>query len=433
MISAGRVDDLAVMLVLLALAALFAVLVRTRPQIGLVAYIASIGLVPIWIGVQVGMFVGAATAVGIGVLVALLPGSRIRWTVWDGVLGFALAVVVVSWVGGYASLGDAYATTTGWLVPYLVGRVLVARLGSRAVAVCITLVFLVVAVLVVVEVVTGDNLFVRLAMGNPLYTQWSGIRMRGGLPRAEGAFGHAIPLGASLALVVPFVWSSRLPAWLRTITFVLIGVAAVVTYSRIGMLSTALALVLCVVGLGAWATRAFRAWAAVALVVGAALTTPTAMAVFAEAGDEASGSAEYRADLWSLLPSVGVLGRSTAAYSDASGTGGWGSFRSIDNAVLMTALSYGGFVAGLLVLLGVAALVGFVRGPRTPGLTAVVAILPSLTSVAFITQFSTFFWFVAGVAVAQTAAAGGADPPVEGDVEPARGVADHPRAVGVAP
>ena len=433
MISAGRVDDLAVMLVLLALAALFAVLVRTRPQLGLVAYVASIGLVPIWIGVQVGMFVGAATAVGIGVLVALLPGSRIRWTVWDGVLGFALAVVVVSWVGGYAGLGDAYATTTGWLVPYLVGRVLVARLGSRAVAVCITLVFLVVAALVVVEVVTGDNLFVRLAMGNPLYAQWSGIRMRGGLPRAEGAFGHAIPLGASLALVVPFVWSSRLPAWLRTITFVLVGVAAVVTYSRIGMLSTALALVLCVVGLGAWATRAFRAWTAVALVVGAALATPTAMAVFAEAGDEAAGSAAYRADLWSLLPSVGVLGRSTAAYSDASGTGGWGSFQSIDNAVLMTALSYGGFVAGLLVLLGVAALVGFVRGPRTPGLTAVVAILPSLTSVAFITQFSTFFWFVAGVAVAQTAAAGGADAPVEGDADPGRVAADGPRAVAVAP
>jgi len=431
--SAGRVDDLAVMLVLLALAVLFAVLVRSRPRLGLVAYIASIGLVPVWIGVQVGMFVGAATAVGIAVLVALLPGSRIRWTVWDGVLGFALGVVLVSWVGGYAAVGDAYATATGWLVPYLVGRVLIARLGSRAVAVCIALVFLVVAVLVVVEAATGENVFVRLAMGNPMYAQWSGIRMRGGLPRAEGAFGHAIPLGASLALAVPFIWSSRLPAWLRAVTFALVGVAAVVTYSRIGMLSTAFALVLCVVALGAWATRRFRAWTAIALVVGAALATPTAVAVFTEAGDEASGSAEYRGDLWSLLPSVGVLGRSAAAQVDASGTGGWGTFRSIDNAVLMTALSYGGFVACLLLVLGVAALVGFVRGPRTPGLVAVVAILPSLTSVAFITQFSTFFWFVAGVAVAQTAAAGTAGAPVEERGDPPRAIVDPPRAVEIAP
>ena len=417
MMSAGRADDLAVMLVLLALAAAAVVLVRTHPRFGLVAYISSIGLVPVWIGVQVGMFVGAATAVGLVVLVALLPGSRLRWTVWDGLLGMALLAVVLSWFVGLATFRDAYAVTTAWLVPYLVGRVLVARVGSRALAVCISLVFLVVAVLVVVEVATGQNLFVRLAMINPVYVQWSGIRMRGGMPRAEGAFGHGIPLGACLALAVPFVWASRLPSWLRAVTLVLVGVAAMATYSRIGMLSTVVAVLLCVVALGAWASRRFRVGTVVTLAVGAALAAPTALAVFAEAGDEASGSAEYRGELWSLLPEVEVLGRSAAGSADATGSGGWGAFQSIDNAVLLTALSHGALVAGLLVLLGVAAVVGFLRGPRTPGLVSVVVILPSLTGVALITQFSTFFWFVAGVAVAETVAAQhpGRDPEDRGE------------------
>jgi hypothetical protein len=429
-VSAGRVDDLAVMLVLVGLAVAFVAVVRARPGAGLVAYVASIGLVPVWIGVQVGVFVGAATAVGVGVLAALWRGSGIRLTVWDGLIVFAVGVTVVTWLAGYGDMAGAYGAATSWLVPYLVGRVLVARLGSRAVAACVALVFLVVATLAVVEAATGQNLFVRMAMANPLYTQWGGIRMRGGLPRAEGAFGHAIPLGASLALAVPFVWSSRLRPALRALTLVLVGVAAVVTYSRIGMLSTVLALVLCVVALGRHASRSFRGWTVVALVVGAALAARTALAVFAEAGDEASGSADYRENLWSLLPSVDVLGRSSAAFTDASGSGGWGDFRSIDNAVLMTGLTYGSLVVVLLLVMGAGALVGLVRGPRTPGGVAVVALLPGLTSVAFITQFTAFFWFVAGVAVAQAvavpaarrhAAADGDDTPAE---VPARAVGE---------
>lgn len=426
--SAGDVDDLALLLALIGIASVFMCVARARPGFGLVAYVASIGFAPVWIGIQVGVFVGASTAVGVGVLAALWRGSGIRLTVWDGLLVFAVGVTVVVWLAGYGDMDGAYRSVSGWLVPYLVGRVVVARLGAPLVATCVAVIFLLVAILAVIEAVTGENLFVRMAVANPVYAQWGGIRLRGGLPRAEGAFGHAIPLGASLALAVPFVWASRLRPALRALTLVLVGVAAVVTYSRIGMLSTALALVLCVVALGRHASRSFRAWTVVALVVGAALAARTALAVFAEAGDEASGSADYRENLWSLLPSVDVLGRSSAAFTDASGSGGWGDFRSIDNAVLMTGLTYGSLVVVLLLVMGAGAIVGLVRGPRTPGGVAVVALLPGLTSVAFITQFTAFFWFVAGVAVAQVvavpaarrhAAADGDDAPAE---VPARAV-----------
>ena len=104
------------------------------------------------------------------------------------------------------------------------------------------------------------------------------------------------------------------------------------------------------------------------------------------------------------------IGQSASSSRDASGTTTYGAFESIDSAMILVGLNIG--------ILPLDRAAGQCRRrdrrarARLPqrGARRVVAILPGLTSVAFITQFTTFFWFVVGLAVAQTVRVVGPDP-----------------------
>jgi hypothetical protein len=138
--------------------------------------------------------------------------------------------------------------------------------------------------------------------------------------------------------------------------------------------------------------------AAVLAVAGAALA-PSFISVFQTAGDEATNSANYRGDLLQLVPDIDLLGISSAAYRSPTGDLFFGRFQSIDSQVLFTGLTYGWFalISGLVLL--AAGIVVVLLGRATPATVAVVAQIPALATVALITQYSMWFWFVAGLAI----------------------------------
>ena len=91
--------------------------------------------------------------------------------------------------------------------------------------------------------------------------------------------------------------------------------------------------------------------------------------VFARAGREQSGSAEYRGTILVLVSRLRFLGASPAAVN-RGGTTKWAGFNSIDNEVLLAALRFG-WAPVALFLVGLAVVVGRVlvrRGMLCPEL-----------------------------------------------------------------
>ncbi len=414
-LSAQAVDELAVLVVLGALALATLAVVRARPVLGLVGFLVLLAFVPAWFGLQMVVFLTPATALGVALVAAAWRRVDLRLHGFDLIMLAVVTAVVTSFLAGYVPLASAYAVVLGWAVPYVVGRVTSVSLPPAVVATCVAVVLGVVALFAVAEFLTGQNPFVGLGAGTPFversgYRVWSPIQVRGGQARAEAAFGHSIALGATLGMAVPFVWVSALRPWLKALTLLAVSAAAVFTFSRIGMVSVGGALVLSLLFLGRHVTRRFRLTVLLVLAAGAAVVVPVALEVFASAGDEATGSAAYRGDLLQLLPELAWVGESPAAARDASGARSFGGFESIDSAIVLVGLRYGVLPLALLLAGALAGVVALVRGRRSAALVAALATLPALTSVAFITQLTTFFWFVVGLAVAPVVAPGPAPP-----------------------
>ncbi|MDM7855583.1 hypothetical protein [Cellulomonas alba] len=404
MSSGASVDRLTALLVAATLVALWAVVSRRRPMLAIAALLVMLCFVPPWIGVNLKIFVTPLTVACLVVAIALWRTRRARMQPFDLVMVLVLGIIALSFVLGWVPLEQAYGAVVGWGIAYVAGRVAGTGVPEKRLSTAIAVAFGIVSVLVVVEFVTRHNPFLDLHMGSAsAYQRWGTQQVRGGVPRQEGAFGHSIALGGSLAMAMPFVWSSALRSWLKAVTIVLVATAAVLTFSRIGIGCTALAVALCVILLRDGVSRAFRIATVTLVIVGTLVAVPLATGVFDAAGAEATDSADYRGLLVSLLPTMAWLGQSSSAAQDSAGTRTFGAFGSIDSTPILVGLNYG--LAVLLILAVSAALgaVALVRGHRSPALVAVVAVLPGLTSVAFITQFTTWFWFVVGVAVSQTA------------------------------
>jgi hypothetical protein len=376
---------------------------RRRPRAAVFAWLGVLCFVPVWAGPDLGGILEPQVVVTLVVLVALFPLRRalpVRLTLVDVlVVGFVVSALLPLLTGLGATreidvlvlrFGGAYA------LGRLVGHRIRLEHVYRAVAVCFTAV----AVLALVEWVSGWNPFLLVPGSGGLHDTWATIQDRGGVARAEGAFGHSIALGGSLALAVPLVLVSPFRTAVRLVMVMLMGAATAVTFSRIGLGTLVLGLVLSVVLLRSGLSARLRVLVAAALVAGAAAAAPLVSTVFAAAGDEASGSAEYRNHLLTLLQQVQPLGLSPSHFVSATGKASFGTFRSIDNALLLAALNYG-WIPLVFVLAAAAVAVGAVlRGRATAPTIAVVAQLPALVTVALITQYSSWLWFLVGLAVA---------------------------------
>ncbi len=265
--------------------------------------------------------------------------------------------------------------------------------------------FAAVSVLAIIEFLTGWNPFVKLVRHNVLYANWGPLQERGGITRAEGAFGHSIALGSSVAMVIPLTLASTLRPRTKAIAVGLMVGCTVVSFSRTGMIGAIVGIVLAVLFLPD-RTLSVRARVAVVATVGvlAVVLVPFITRIFATAGGEATGSAQFRGRLTSLIPEMSVLGLSPAVHKTATGELLVGNFRSVDNALILLGLTYGWVALLVAALLLLGALVLVLARQATAPTIAVVAQIPAFVTVALITQYAVMVWFMIGLALSAQAA-----------------------------
>jgi hypothetical protein len=382
-------------------AALMALLVARRwPRVGVTGWLLITCFVPVWIGVKV-VFLDLPPGAG-AALVLLLAVGRVlprRLTVADLLVGALVLIGVASAAAGFGSLSTAVGVVFYWAAIYLLGRTVPERVDLRWLYGCVSLVLALVGGLAVLEFVLRWNPFVGFGNGSAAYALWGQLQERGGIVRAEGAFGHSIALGSSMALGIPLALGSGLRPRLRAAVVLLLTAGAVVSFSRAALACVALGVVLVVAFGGSFVGRRWRWTLGVGVAVAAPVVAANLLGVFSAAGTEAANSAWYRLRLTDLLDQVAFVGLSPSARRDPSGAVYFGSFRSIDSALLYLGLTYGALALALALLLLLMGCVTVFRGRATPPVIAVVAQLPALASVALITQYGILFWFVAGLAV----------------------------------
>lgn len=397
----GDLDLRTVLLLLLAAGAFAAVwyVARSAPRLVVAGWAAVCFLVPIWVGVQAGIYWSAVTAVT-AVALAAWSTSDVTFSYVDVlVVGFAVLVLVAYVVGG-STWGHVLIVLIGWMVPYVWGRVVLARVDPGWLYSCIAVAATAAAVFGIIEFATGFNPFVGIAMPNGAWRTWHELQLRGGFVRAEGAFGHSIAFASALAMSSVFVIVTRWPIWTRLACLSVIITAVGMSFSRIGMITLAITLVLAALLLGRWITRSMRLGVVVLLVVAAMIAMPLLGDVFTAAGEEAGGSAEYRSDLALLVGEMRALGITASWTVLPTGETYYGSFQSIDSELVLSGLRFGILPLIALVAAIVTCVLGLLRGRATPAAVAVAAQVPAFATVALITQYGYLAWFLAGVAVA---------------------------------
>ena len=377
----------------IAIAAGFVVM-KLNPRLGFALWVASVCFLPTGVGLKLGPFWPATTLVTIALILALLPRSTWKWQLMDGVVGIMSLALASGWIVHSFSTSTVFEVVTQWFFAYALGRIVGAYFDVTWTYSVLTAFFVIVAILALIEFQTGWNPFAPYS--SPV---WASLQVRGGHLRSEGAFGHSIALGTSLALAVPFAFASAYRTPVKIIAIVLIIAASVTTISRIGIACSLLAALLAVLFLRNRLSVMVRVSLVSALSVAALIATPLLQSIFATAGTEASGSADYRDRLTALVPAMEMFGSSQTFTTDAYGRVAYGGFRSIDSALILTGLRLGViFVVVVVVLLLIAAVVTLL-GKATAPTIAIAAQIPAVATVALITQYSTFIWFVGGLAV----------------------------------
>jgi hypothetical protein len=295
---------------------------------------------------------------------------------------------------------------SSWASAFLLGRLIVHAIEPAWIYGACAVIFSIVAILAIIEYSTSINPFVDLLrFNNSLYEIWGTLQPRGGLLRAEGAFGHSIALGASLAMVIVLTLASSLPIWLRFAMAALMSVAIVLSFSRIGMVTAALGIVLFCIFDHGYLRQTYRVVLLVIAVLASAAALTFISDVFLSAGNEAQGSAEYRSQLLALTTDLAPLGLAPAFNISTTREVSVGSFGSIDNAVLLFGIQYG-WLPAIVPLAGLlAAGLLVLRRRATPPTIALVAQIPAFFTVALITQYAAIVWLFAGLAVGTQAMA----------------------------
>ncbi|TDP98895.1 MULTISPECIES: hypothetical protein [unclassified Leifsonia] len=403
-LSGALVDRLLLLAVALGVAVLGFLVLRRAPRLAVATWIVVLCFVPIWLGFGIGFngnyYLPPATAAALLVVAALLPVRRFRLSWMDALMTLVVVAALASILAGNAgiALGAAIIVVTYFVAGYIVGRVAPLRVDPAWVHGAIAVCFTIVAVLAIIEGLTHWNPFVLIKSGNSLYSIWGTIQERGGVPRAEGAFGHSIALGASLAMAVPITLAAPFRLWVRGLMVLTMLVATVYTFSRIGMICSLLGVALSVLFMRDAISRRARIAITTIVVVASAIVFPLVSAVFDDAGAEASDSADYRGDLVSLFGTMNLVGVAGSAQKNSAGSLYFGNFRSIDSQLILT-----GLTNGIIVLIAIAVALAFgillvLRGKASPATIALVAQIPAFATVALITQYSIFVWFVAGLA-----------------------------------
>ncbi|GAB2455775.1 hypothetical protein [Jatrophihabitans fulvus] len=414
-------DELPTLLFAAGILALALVLLHQRPRAVATTWLLVICFVPWWTGLPSFTFLPFAVLVTFFALVCLLPTLPSRPTFMDWAALAFFAVCLLPTVVGGGSQAATFGVVAVWGPAFVLGRLTGERVDARWLYGCVGVILTVVAAFAVVEFITATNPFVSIRQfAGPTYGLWSELLQRGGRPRVEAAFGHPIALGSSLALGIPLVLASRFRLSARLGCALLMIIACVLTFSRTGILCAVIGLALSLLFMRGGLTAAARATVATVMIALALVIVPFATQTFETAGSEATRSSDYRGQLLGLIPDMSVVGTSASAQRSADGTLRFGRFASIDSQLILLGLTY-----GLLALLLAAGILTFVTGVvvsgrSRPATVAIAAQIPSLATVALITQYAVFFWFMVGFAVAAQATRD--TPPRDADAVPSRDV-----------
>ena len=202
---------------------------------------------------------------------------------------------------------------------------------------------------------------VLLGPSNGARVTWGTIQERAGLSRAEGAFGHSIALGSTLAMTAVLTLQARLPAAIRLILIGLMVGGIAVSLSRGSLVCLGLGLGLALLFVPDHRVRELRPAVAVTAVGGLALLAPWVLGSSRRQARRRAGA----------LPTAATCCRCWTSWSrrafgrdpgDSAGNTYIDGFRSIDNQMLIFGLNFGWLmitvVVALLVLAGLAIVSG---------------------------------------------------------------------------
>lgn len=401
----GSVVDRSLGIVLGLVVVVFAIFVlRRSAKLAISFWLFTICFVPVWIGVSLGAsgktVVPLASAAAVVVVVSLIPATRFRPGITDGLMILLVIMTVAALFTGNRTIALSFLVSllTYFVVGYVLGRVIPERVEFTWIYGLIGVLFTIVAALAILEFFTAFNLFVQFKVNNLSFATWGGIQSRGGGLRAEGAFGHSIALGSCLALAIPITLASRFRFWIRAVMVLVMLCATALTFSRIAIIGAILGLAFSVLFLhGSMLARWRVALASIGAVAALALS-PLVSTVFTNAGQEASGSAAYRRDLLSLVGQMNLIGVSDSVQRSADNQVYFDRFRSIDSQLILTGLSGGLLMLIAVIIALVVAVVLMLTGRASAPTIAIVAQIPAFATVALITQYAIFVWFVIGLA-----------------------------------
>jgi hypothetical protein len=381
-----------------------------NPRLGFLVWLLSVAAVPCWIGAGAGgIFIPATLIASLVAITCLLTG--VKWTPSKADLCVVALLV-------FAALGTFFGSSTGtssmsafssiftlWIPGYLVGRFVCEKAGISFVQAAVGVTFGAVGLMALIEKLLSWHPFARQVGMNSLAEIWAPIQTRGGEDRSEWVFGHSIALGGSLAVSIPFLLSSSLKTRNKLLLLALILGGVAMTLSRGAMLAAGLTLVLSLItAKNLQAGQRFLLFVAAAVL--ACFTLISFAAVSDEAGTEVTHSSSYRVSLFiRLIGSLAPFGRASSYMADATGSGQYGIYGSIDNAFMAIGLGFG-WVPMLIVAVPFVAMgIRFLRGRASFAEVALIGQLPVITTVAMITQYQVMVWMVAGIAATLARAA----------------------------
>ncbi|WP_338888764.1 hypothetical protein [Rhodococcus sovatensis] len=383
-------------LVLIVAVGLFSLSVL-HPKFAMVLWLTISCFVPFWVGVDNPFYLPASSLAGLLVLGGAFAKNPWKLSGIDiGVL-LICAICLVCGIVGLSRPGDVTNVMTQWLLSFVVGRLLLQRAGVQFTYRAIAIVFTAAAACAIIEFSLDWNPYYSWVIDNTQFLAWGHEQERGGIVRAEWAFGHSIALGCSLAMAIPIVLACDIRAGYRAMMVTVLLAGTVVSFSRSGMLSAVLAVVL---SLLFYAERErTRGKVALVLVLGgvAWFAVPQILAVFAKEGRGATISADYRVTLIDLIPSMNPLGLASGYTEPSQGEFYFQGFKSIDSTFVLLGVSFGYLIAAMA-LYGCGWLIWRVvrRTSMAPAIS-LLAVVPALFTVALITQFGSIVWFYFGM------------------------------------
>ncbi|KQU32228.1 hypothetical protein [Rhodococcus sp. Leaf233] len=371
----------------------------SRPKAALAFWLCALCVAPFWLQIPGLIAIPPSTIATLIVLPAVVrarPQDTMSGVDWMLVVTSVLALLAAGL--GLSPRYAASALVIQWASAFLVARRLGYSLGRKYVTDVVAMAGVLVAAWAIIEFAL--KLHVYESVGTQLELGfWAEIQIRGGLARSEAGFGHAIALGGFLAATVPFVMSSSFQLRLPMTAIVVIG--TVTTLSRGPMLSAIVAVVLAVVFLSKGIRTAVRFWTVVAGTLIALFAVPPLLQKFGEISNELDPSTAYRENLWTDIPGdLNWIGQARNVGIDPAGRSLWRNLGSVDSTPLLIGLDFGWIIVGLFTACIVIASWRVMSRKGSVAEIALVAQIPTLATVALITQYGAAVWFFAGLAVA---------------------------------